>query len=174
MAWRSRLMKVPGKTSAGLQWVSRGMGVVAAIVLAFMMLLTVADVIGRYFFSRPIKGTWELVGLLLVCAGTWGLAYCQMEKAHISITIMEGFFSRRVRAAMSALACLIGLGGFSFISWQTFLLAKKFFLLPRMDETDTLGLPFSPFILLLSIGAGMMALMLVIDVIRSISEVLRK
>ena len=174
MERRSSLIKVPEKTAVVLQWVGKGMGMVAAIVLAFMMVLTVADVIGRYFFDRPIKGTWELVGLLLVCAGTWGLAYCQMEKGHISITIMEGFFSPRVRAATSALACLIGLGGFSFISWQTFLLAKKYFLLPRMDETDTLGLPFSPFILLLSIGTGMMALMLVIDVVRSIGEVLRK
>ena len=174
MERRISLMKVPEKTSAGLSWISKAMGVIAAFVLAFMMLLTVADVIGRYFFNRPIKGTWELVGLLLVCAGTWGLAYCQMEKAHISITIMEGFFSKRMRAAMSALACLIGLGGFSFLSWQTFLLAKKYFLLPRGDETDTLGLPFSPFILLLSIGTGMMALMLVVDVVRSIGEVLRK
>jgi TRAP-type C4-dicarboxylate transport system permease small subunit len=174
MERRSSLMKMPEKTSAGLSGISKAMGVIAAIVLAAMMLLTVADVIGRYFFSRPIKGTWELVGLLLVCAGTWGLAYCQMEKGHISITIMEGFFSRRMQAVMSALACLIGLGGFSLISWQSFLLAKKYFLLPRGDETDTLGLPFSPFILLLSIGTGMMALMLIVDFVRSIAEVLRK
>jgi TRAP-type C4-dicarboxylate transport system permease small subunit len=174
MERRNSLEKLPAKASAGIQWVSRVMGVVAAIVLAAMMLLTVADVIGRYFFGRPIKGTWELVGLLLVCAGTWGLAYCQMEKAHISITIMYDLFSGRLRAVMSTLACLIGLGGFSFISWQTFLLAKKYFLLPRGDETDTLGLPYSPFILLLSIGAGMMALMLVVDIVRSIAEVTRK
>lgn len=170
----NRLQRLPAKTTAGLQWISRAMGVVAAAVLAVMMLLTVADVIGRYFFSRPIKGTWELVGLLLACAGTWGLAYCQIEKAHISITIVYDLFSQRVRAVMSAFGCLIGLGGFSFISWQTFVLAKRYFLQPRMDETDTLGLPFSPFILLLSIGAGMMALMLIVDVVRYIAEVTRK
>ena len=138
MERRSSLIKVPEKTAVALQWVSKGMGVIAAIVLAFMMVLTVADVIGRYFFSHPIKGTWELVGLLLVCAGTWGLAYCQMERGHISITIMEGFFSRRVRAAMSALACLIGLGGFSFVSWQTFLLAKKYFLIPNCPKSSSM------------------------------------
>lgn len=170
MEQQSNPQNLPAKITVVLQWVSRGMGVIAAVVLAAMMLLTVADVIGRYFFSRPIKGTWELVGLLLVCAGTWGLAYCQMEKAHIRITIMFDFFSRRVRAMMSALACLIGLGGFSLMSWQTFILAKKYFLLPRGDETDTLGIPYSPFILLLSIGAGMMALMLIVDVIRYIAE----
>lgn len=174
MEQQSSSQNLPTKITVVLQWVSKGMGVVAAFVLAAMMLLTVADVIGRYFFSRPIKGTWELVGLLLVCAGTWGLAYCQMEKAHIRITIMYDFFSQRVRAAMSVLACLIGLGGFSFMSWQTFLLAKKYFFLPRGDETDTLGIPYSPFILLLSIGAGMMALMLIVDIVRYIAEGTRK
>ena len=171
---QNSLQKLPVNISAVLQWIAKGMGVVAAVVLAAMMLLTVADVIGRYFFSRPIKGTWELVGLLLVCAGTWGLGYCQMEKAHISITIMYDHFSRRVRALMSTLACLIGLGGFSLICWQTFVLAKKYFFLPRGDETDTLGLPYSPFILLLSIGAGMMVLILILDVIRYISQGTRK
>jgi TRAP-type C4-dicarboxylate transport system permease small subunit len=171
---QNSLQKLPANISAVLQWISKGMGVVAAAVLVAMMLLTVADVIGRYFFSRPIKGTWELVGLLLVCAGTWGLGYCQMEKAHISITIMYDLFSRRVRALMSTLACLIGLGGFSLICWQTFVLAKRYFLLPRGNETDTLGLPYSPFILLLSIGAGMMVLILIVDVVRYISEGTRK
>ncbi len=167
-------MSLPSRIAAVIEWMSKAMGVVAAAVLAAMMLLTVADVIGRYFFSRPIKGTWELVGLLLVCAGTWGLGYCQMEKTHISITIMYDLFSRRARAALSAFACLIGLGGFFLVSWQTFLLAKKYFLLPRGDETDTLGLPYSPFILTLSIGAGMMVLILIIDVVRHIAEVTRK
>ena len=171
---QNSLQKLPANISAVLQWISKGMGVVAAAVLVAMMLLTVADVIGRYFFSRPIKGTWELVGLLLVCAGTWGLGYCQMEKAHISITIMYDLFSRRVRALMSTLACLIGLGGFSLICWQTFVLAKKYYFLPRGDETDTLGLPYSPFILLLSIGAGMMVLILIVDLIRYISQGTRK
>ena len=60
------------------------------------------------------------------------------------------------------------------MSWQTFLLAKKYFFLPRGDETDTLGVPYSPFMLLLSIGAGMMALMLIVDVIRYIAEGIRK
>ena len=174
MAWRNNLLKVPVKTAAGLQWISKVMGVIAAFVLAAMMLLTVADVVGRYFFSRPIKGTWELVGLLLICGGTWGLAYCQAEKAHISISIMKDLFSSRVQAVMSTVACFIGLGGFFLISRQTYLLAKKYFLMTRGNVTDTLGLPYAPFVLALSIGAGMVTLMLLVDMVRYIAEVIRK
>ncbi len=168
------MRKLLTKAERGLNSISIGMAVIAAFVLAAMMLLTVADVIGRYFFNHPIKGTWELVGLLLVCAGTWGLGYCQMEKAHISITILLERFSKQVKLLISMIATLLGLVGFSLISWQMFLLAKKYFFLPRGNVTDTLGLPYSPFMLSLSIGAGMMALMLLANLIRSLTEGIRK
>jgi TRAP-type C4-dicarboxylate transport system permease small subunit len=174
MKWRNNLIKMPLKTEIGLQAASKVMAVIAALVLAAMMLLTVADVVGRYFFNHPIKGTWELVGLLLVCAGTWGLGYCQMKKGHISITILLERFSKRVQAIISTLAYLIGLTGFSLICWQMFLLAKKYFLLARGNITDTLELPYFPFMLALSIGAGMMALMLLVNLIHSLAEVARK
>jgi TRAP-type C4-dicarboxylate transport system permease small subunit len=174
MEWSNSLLRLPEKTASGVRWLSKAMAVIAAIVLVAMMMLTVADVIGRYFFSRPIKGTWELVGMLLICAGTWGLAYCQAQKAHISISIMMDLFSRRVQAIMNTVACLIGLGGFLLISRQTYLLAKKYFLLTRGNVTDTLGLPYAPFIWALSLGAGMLALMLLIDIVCYIAEVTRK
>ncbi len=167
-------MKLFTKVERGLKSISTGLAMIAAIVLAAMMLLTVADVVGRYFFNHPIKGTWELVGLLLVCAGTWGLGYCQMEKAHISITILLERFSKRVKLMINIMATFLGLVGFSLISWQMFLLAKKYFLLPRGNVTDTLELPYSPFMLSLSISAGMMALMLLANLIRSLAEVRRK
>ena len=174
MGWRNTLMKLPLRTEAGLQALSKVMAVIAAFVLAAMMLLTVGDVVGRYFFRHPIKGTWEIVGLLLVCAGTWGLGYCQMEKAHISITVLVKRFSQRAQAITNSLAYLIGFVGFSLICWRMFLMAKKYYFLPKGNVTDTLELPYFPFMLALSIGAGIMALMLIVDLVRSFAEVIRK
>ena len=156
-----------------LQRISKVMGVIAAFVLALMMLLTVFDVIGRYFFNRPIKGTWELVGLLLVCAGTWGLAYCQMEKAHINITILFDSFSRKIQVVLQIFACVIGFIGFGVISWQTYILGASYFTMTRGNVTDTLGLPYAPFLWMLSIGAGMMGLILIVDIINSLIKVVR-
>ncbi|MFH1647840.1 MAG: TRAP transporter small permease [Chloroflexota bacterium] len=174
MRWRYSLVKLPQRTETGLVWVARMAAIVAAMVLAAMMLLTVGDVIGRYFFNSPIKGTWELVGLLLIAAGTWGLAYCQLQRGHISISIILQRFSRRVQAGINSLTYLIGLTAFSIICWRMFLLAHKYFTMPRGNVTDTLELPYAPFMLALSIGAGLMALILVIDLVKSLAEVLRK
>lgn len=175
MRWQSRLKKLPLKIEAVLQSLSKVMAIIAAVVLAGMMLLTVGDVVGRYFFSSPIKGTWELVGLLLVVAGTWGLGYCQVKKAHISVTVLLDRFPPRVRAIFNLAASIVGVAGFSLICWRMFLQAQKYFLMPRGNTTDTLNIQYSPFMLALSIGAGLMALMLIVDLIRTfMTEVARK
>ncbi len=46
---------------------SRVCGSLAAVFLAAMMLLTVADVVLRAVFNLPIRGIFELVELLLAC-----------------------------------------------------------------------------------------------------------
>jgi TRAP-type C4-dicarboxylate transport system permease small subunit len=46
-----------------LQIAEKVFGYLAAVFLAAMMLLTVADVVLRTFFNRPIHGTFELIAL---------------------------------------------------------------------------------------------------------------
>jgi TRAP-type C4-dicarboxylate transport system permease small subunit len=167
-------VKLPSRVEAGLQRISKVAAIIAAVVLAVMMMLTVADVCGRYFFNRPIKGTWEIIGLLLVCAGSWGLGYCQMQKSHISVTVLLERFSPRGQAIIRSLAYLIGLVGFSLLCWRVLLLAQRYFTTMKSYVTDTLEIPYSPFMLLLSIGAGIMALMLIVELVHSLTEVVRK
>jgi TRAP-type C4-dicarboxylate transport system permease small subunit len=168
-----RLKKAPSGPENGLIWVVKAAAFVAAIVLGGMMLLTVADVVGRYFFNHPIKGTWELIGLLLVCAGTWGLAYCQYQRAHISISIILARFPPRVQAGMRSFTYLVGLFGFSVICWRTVMLAIQYINMAH-GVTDTLELPYAPFMLTLSFGTGLVALTLIVDLIHSSAEVIRK
>jgi TRAP-type C4-dicarboxylate transport system permease small subunit len=174
MQWRDKLIKLPLKTEAGLYSISRVAAIIAAFVLAAMMMLTVADVCGRYFFDRPIKGTWELIGLFLVCAGTWGLGYCQMQKAHISINIILQRFSRRGQAMMLSFTYLVGLAAFSLLCWRMFLLAVRYSTTMKGYVTDTLEIPYPPFMFALSIGAGIMVLILIVDLIHSLVSVVRK
>ena len=167
-------MKLTSRTVTWLQKVSRVAAIIAAVVLAIMMLLTVADVSGRYFFNSPIKGTWEIVGLLLIIAGTWGLGYCQMEKGHISISIILQRFSRRGQAIIRSFTYLIGLAAFSLICWRMFIMTVRYLTVMKGNVTDTLEIPYPPFMLALSIGAGIMALILIVDLVRSVAEVARK
>lgn len=166
-------LNLASKGEASIHFLSKVMAIISSIVLAFMMLLTVADVIGRYFFNFPINGAWELIGLLLVCAGTWGLAYCQVEKAHISVTVLLDLFPPGIQAVIRSFAYLTGLTGFGLICWRAILLTQKY----TSGEgyvTDTLQIPYYPFTIMMAIGAGMLALILLIDLIHTLREVGRK
>lgn len=174
MLLRNSVLKPASRIEAGLQRVSKVTAIIAAVVLAIMMLLTVGDVVGRYFFNNPIKGSWEIIGLLLVCAGTWGLGYCQVQKGHISITVLIHRFSRRVQAIIRSVTYLIGLVGFSLLCWRVFLMTIRYLTTMKGYVTDTLEIPYPPFMLMLSIGAGIMALILIVDLVRSLAEAVRK
>ena len=150
------------------------MGVIAAIGMTVMVLLTVADVFGRYVLNSPIKGTWEFVGLMLIIGGTWGLGMCQIKKGHIRVNVFADRYSRRVQALFRSIAYLIGMSAFSLLCWQMFQMAKQFYYLGSAGVTDTLELPFAPFMMMLSISTGVMVLVLIVDLVHSLAEVVRK
>ena len=171
MRWQVNLMKLAPRTEAGIFSVTKAAAIVASIILAVMMLLTVCDVVGRYCFNRPITGTWELVGLFLVCAGTWGWGYAQMKKGHISVNIILQRLSRRAQTILRSIAYLIGFAGFSLMCWQVFLMAKRYIFLTRGGVTEILGIPYYPFMLMLMISSGLLALTILIDLLRSLAGV---
>src|SRR5258708_6095178 len=69
-------------------------GAAAAIFLAAMMLLTVADVALRSFFNLPIRGVYDLVELLL--AGTFFVALPAvfLRDENIVVNSIDDFWPR--------------------------------------------------------------------------------
>jgi TRAP-type transport system small permease protein len=146
---------------------------VGALVLAVMMLLSCADVIGRYFFNKPIPGVWEIIRFLLVFAVSWGIGYTQIQKDHIRINIIIALFPKRVQAAFDSLSYFLGVVGLSFLCWQLVVLANKYRMMPGA-VTETLGIPFYPFILALAIPIAMLILVLILDFVNSLLKVRQK
>ena len=67
---------------------------IAGTGLLVMMLLTFADVIGRYGFNSSIFGTAEIVEILMVFTIFAGLAFITASNEHITVTIFEGWIRR--------------------------------------------------------------------------------
>ncbi len=61
---------------------------VGMILLAAMMFLTAADVVLRYSLNKPILGSYELTQYMLAIIISVGLAYCSIEKGHVTIDIL--------------------------------------------------------------------------------------
>jgi TRAP-type C4-dicarboxylate transport system permease small subunit len=148
--------------------------IVGAIVLFIMMLLTVGDVAGRYFFKAPIQGTHEITGLLLVCVSACALAYSQIKKGHIRVDLITERLSLKGRLIVDVVAYLFCVFASSLITIQTLARAREYFFSTRGNLTETLGIPFFPFLLILGLGFLSLTLVSLVDLIRSIVKVIRE
>tara|TARA_B100000614_G_scaffold96602_1_gene87265 strand:- start:280 stop:804 length:525 start_codon:yes stop_codon:yes gene_type:complete len=71
------------------------LAILAGTGLLAMMILTFADVIGRYGFHHSIFGTAEYVEFLMVVTIFAGVAFVSAHNEHITVSIFEGWYSRR-------------------------------------------------------------------------------
>jgi TRAP-type C4-dicarboxylate transport system permease small subunit len=162
------------KLDPRLALVNRIMVYIAAIGLFGMMAITVIDVVGRYVFNKPLMGAYELVGYLMAIAGPWAIGYSQIQKGHIRVDFILKRLPARVQAGISSLAYLIGAFVFSVLCWRMVVLAQYYLGLKHGNLTDTMRIPIAPFVIIVAIGLGMLALVLLFDLVRSAAEVKKK
>jgi len=118
---------------------SRMLGLVAGAALLVMMLLTFADVIGRYGFHKSIFGAAEIVEHLMMLTVFAGLAFITAKNEHITVTLMEGLIARSFPAVQRWLSIAISVGCTLLITWQMYEHAVD--LLRSSKRTAVLDLP---------------------------------
>jgi TRAP-type C4-dicarboxylate transport system permease small subunit len=117
---------------------SKTCGWLAGISLAAMMLVTVADVLLRAVANRPIRGTFEIVELLLACTFFLALPATVLRDEHIVVDLLDTRAPRLVPwlKRVSAALAVVMLG---IITWQGWIAARD--TLVFNDVTSDLSLP---------------------------------
>lgn len=133
---------------------------IAACALLSMMLLTCADVVGRYI-GYPVKGTFDIVGLLGTFVVALPLAYTQMLKRHVAMEFMATHGSRLVQAIANIIVCLLGIGTYALIAWRCVVLGSKFWTVGRVS--DTIEIAIYPFVYVVAFGCALNCLVLLTD-----------
>jgi TRAP-type C4-dicarboxylate transport system permease small subunit len=72
---------------------------------------------------------------------------------------------------LAYVVCFVAAG---LVTWQMLMLAIKYFKMPRGNITQILGLPFFPFMVALAWGFGWMCIILLMDIYKTIQEVVKK
>lgn len=121
-----------------LRWTAHAMAAVGGLAVAGLILVTVADVVGRQF-GLPVKGAYDLVRVLGAIAMACALPLTKAVKGHIAI---EYFFQKlgpRGRAGMDTAMRLVLLALFGLLAWQFALQGQRF--LDSGETTTTLHMP---------------------------------
>ncbi len=96
--------------------------IIGATALTAMMLLTVVDVIGR-FFKYPIFGSVELVGFLATIVVAAALPYTYKVDGHVGVEILVRLLSKKTQLIIDLFTRSLSLVLFGLVTWQMFLYA---------------------------------------------------
>jgi TRAP-type C4-dicarboxylate transport system permease small subunit len=101
----------------------RAAEIFTAILLFVMMMLTFADVVGRYVFTAPIFGAAEMVQFLLAMTIFGGLCLVNARDEHITVDMFEAQLDRWIPTIRRIVVQLFSVGVMAVIAFQLFSLA---------------------------------------------------
>ncbi|WP_419660966.1 DctQ2: C4-TRAP dicarbooxylate transporter [Desulfosarcina variabilis str. Montpellier] len=135
------------------------------IALALMMLLTTADVLGRYFFNAPVLGAYEITEYLMLIMVFSFLALAQSQKAHINVDIVFNrlpAWLQQICERFNHIVCLLVM---ILVTWKS---AQRIAELKTTGEASLLlKIPDYPFAIFLVIGCLVFCIEFFKDVFRS-------
>lgn len=141
---------------------------IGCVVMLAIMFLGFGDVVGRYLFSRPIIGVWEINGLMmviLICI-SWG--YVQREKSHLKMDFLFNKYRPRAKAIMGLIASGITLVCFGIIAWQSTLIAITNW--KSQALVSTILIKQAPFELVVPFGSLLFCIEIIRDILSNVSQ----
>ena len=107
--------------------------IASGVAVAFLMLITVVDVGGRYLFNSPLIGAFEMTELIMAFIIFSALPMVSKKREHITVDLLTNLLSSRLKnmqAFFTSLVC----GGICFImAWRIWLYGQR--LIQRNEVT---------------------------------------
>jgi TRAP-type transport system small permease protein len=113
------------------------LGIVAAALMFCLMLLTCVDVVGRYFFNKPVTGGFEMTEMLLAALIFAGLPLVSLRGDHITVDLLDPVTPEWLFRIQHAAATLVGVACTGYLAWRLWLRADELAL--RGETTSQLG-----------------------------------
>jgi len=159
-----RLSSVRRTASSGVHSFLKVVKWIGYVTLTGMILITTANVFGRYILKKPLLGEIDMVELAMSILGGYAMFLAATQRHHVSVDVLLVRFSRRTRVILGIIASLLG-----FVTWA--LLAYRAFLdglsnLKNGSRTATLFVLQGPFEIVLAIGIFLLCLTLLTQVFR--------
>jgi TRAP-type C4-dicarboxylate transport system permease small subunit len=142
----------------------RACGWVSQVSTFVMMLLVVANVLGRYLFNKPITGTLEFTESLLVLIIFLSVAMTQYDGGHIRVTLLTRRLPRPLARALVVGCMLVGAVFFGWCAYASGRFAYESWTFNE-QEWGTVVFPLWPVKFVVFVGILMLAIQFLFDAI---------
>ncbi len=108
------------RAGEGIEKLARAFAMAGGILLLTVTGMTVASIVGRYFFGTPIPGDYELTELFCGIAVFAFFPYCHATNANVVVDFFTGWLSPRHRAALDCVHSMVFTVMAGVIAWRLF------------------------------------------------------
>lgn len=155
-SWRSG-----SRLTTGIHALSGG---AAGLLLFALMAVTMADVVGRDLFSRPLPGGNEIVQILMA-----GIIYAALpsvcrQEGHVTVDLLDGLTPRKMVPFRQVFLNLSGFVILGTICWCLWLLAQD--LRDAKETWEYLNFGRAPTVYFMCAMSGAGALIFLINILR--------
>jgi len=147
--------------------VAKGVCVFSILALIVMLVITLLDIILRFFFNAPFVGTIEIARMMLVCMAP-AFVYALMQKRHIQVPVFVDMLGRKGQLVFDIVGDLLTAGVCAIMSYQGIIST-----LHRMDLRQVysaLRVPTWPFTLLFAISMGIFSIVVLMCLVDTILD----
>jgi TRAP-type C4-dicarboxylate transport system permease small subunit len=109
------------------------------LVIVALTLMSLASIVGRAAFTKPLPGDYELVQLGCAVAVAAFLPFCQMRGGHVLVDFFTAHSRRSVRAGLDTLGALLMAFAAGILAWRLGVGAIS--LRAANDQTTILEIP---------------------------------
>jgi TRAP-type C4-dicarboxylate transport system permease small subunit len=146
------------------RWLNGTLAGLASLSLLAMMVLIVGNMLRRVV-AAPFPGAFEVVGWLAAITAALALGYTQLHKGHVDIDIVTRLLPFRVQSALRLFVSLMSAGFFVLLAWRLSTMAGRLQAVGTLSES--LRVPYHPFVYVVAVGMLGLAAALCADVFHS-------
>lgn len=139
--------------------------ILGGIAVLSLMTIATGNVTMR-IFQLPFRGAYEIVAFSGTIVIAFALGYTQKKKDHIVVDILTQKFPEKVNRILDGANYLITTIFFGIVSWQVYIWGMKIWRSGELSET--LKIPFHPFIFSVAAGFAVFSLTLIIDFLKTL------
>ncbi len=99
---------------------ARVLAIFGGLLSCAMAAIVTVSVCGRYFFSRPVPGDYDIIGILCGCAIFAFLPYCQLIRGNVIVDFFTAGASPRFRATLDAIGTVLYLAAAIMFTWRLY------------------------------------------------------
>lgn len=101
-----------------VNWIIVMLGRISAVLIIAIMMITVVDVILRYFLRAPLRGSYEMSEIFFLSSVFLGAAYTHSFRAHVNVELLVSHLSSKVNLILETCMFLIALAIYVLFTWQ--------------------------------------------------------